>query len=226
MHETCVEWARTHGATFAPAKYELIHLSRKPGRFDMTAGLRIGNTSINPKADVRILEVQLDTKLHWGAHLREIEGKNATQMLAMNRLGASTWGATFSKARTIYTSVVRPALTYAASIWHRRGKHGRLAGRERRLEIMQNQALRNISGAFKKTSTRTIEAETYIPPIGLTLNRLQDQTTLRLHQSGRTAETRRACETIRAKLCFGGRRLKYIPGFQKEAFIRKALNTV
>lgn len=224
MHEVCMKWARTHGATFAPEKYELMHLSRKPGRFDMTAGLNIDTANIQPKADIRILGVQVDTRLRWGAHLRKIEGQNATQMLALSRLGASTWGATFSRARTIYTSVVRPAMTYAASIWHVRGKNGGLAGAERRLELLQNQGLRNVSGAFKKTSTRTLEAETYVPPIGNVLNRLQDQATLRLHHTGRTAETRRACEIIRAKLCFGARRrLKVTPGQCKNAHLLKSL---
>jgi hypothetical protein len=36
-HDCCLEWARRYGATFAPEKYELIHLTRKPERFNMRA---------------------------------------------------------------------------------------------------------------------------------------------------------------------------------------------
>lgn len=28
-HDKCLDWVRTHGAVFAPSKYQLIHLSRK-----------------------------------------------------------------------------------------------------------------------------------------------------------------------------------------------------
>lgn len=226
VHDTCTRWARTHGATFAPEKYELIHLTRKPGRFNMTAGLRIDSADIQPKTDIRILGVQLDTKLRWGPHLREVEGKNATQMLAMSRLGASTWGATFARARTIYTTVVRPALTYGASVWHNRGTTGRLAGKEKRLELLQNQALRNITGGFKKLSTRTLEAETYVPPIGHILNQLQDQATLRARITGREQETRSACAVIRSKQGLGARRRKPTPGKQKQSHLRRAQGSI
>ena len=37
LHDICMEWARTHGAIFEPSRYELIHLARKPKRFDMDA---------------------------------------------------------------------------------------------------------------------------------------------------------------------------------------------
>jgi len=62
-HDACTKWARTHGATFASEKYELTHFTRKPNRFDMTASIRIENSIIKSKADVQVLEVQLDTKL-------------------------------------------------------------------------------------------------------------------------------------------------------------------
>ncbi len=134
-HDACAEWARTHGAMFAPEKYELTHFTRKPNRFDMTASLRIEDSVIKPKSDVRVLEVQLDTKLRWGSHLRQIEAGHVTKMLALSRLGASTWGATFAKARQVYSAVVRSGITFGASVWHQRGKEGGLSGMERRLGL-------------------------------------------------------------------------------------------
>lgn len=200
IHEVCILWARQHGATFAPEKYELIHLSRTPRRFNMTATLRTSGVEVSPKQDIRILGVQIDTKLRWGAHLRKIEAKNATQMLAMTRLGASTWGATFAKARQIYCMVVRPAMTYGASVWHKRGDGGKLAGKERRLELLQNKGLRNITGAFKRTSTASLEAEAFVPPISIQLNKLQDQATHRMLHNDRVTLIEHSCNTIRAKL--------------------------
>lgn len=71
---------------------------------------------IKSKSDVRVLGVQLDTKLRWAAHLRQIEAGHATRMLALSRLEASTWGATFTKARQVYSAVVRSEMTFEASV--------------------------------------------------------------------------------------------------------------
>jgi hypothetical protein len=40
-NEKCMAWARTHGATFAPEKYQLIHFTRKPKKCDVQATVRI-----------------------------------------------------------------------------------------------------------------------------------------------------------------------------------------
>ena len=62
-HEICLRWARIHGASFAPQKYELIHLTRRPKRFNMRASLNVGVTSIHPSVSIRVLGLHVDTKL-------------------------------------------------------------------------------------------------------------------------------------------------------------------
>ena len=147
--------------------------------FNLIASLRVGGETVAPKSDVRVFDGQLDTRLRWEAHLWDVEAKNTSQMLAMSRLKGSTRGATFAKVRQIYSPVIQPALTYGAPVWHQRAIDGATKGKERRLEIYENQALRNITGAFKRFDTRTIESEAHIAPIGLTLDQLQDQPTNR-----------------------------------------------
>lgn len=153
---TCETLSRAHDACT-----ELRHFTRKPKRFDMTASLRIENSVIKPEPDVRVLGVQPDTKLRWGSHFRQIEAGHATRMLTLSRLEASTWGATFAKARQVYSAVVKSEITFGASISHQRGKEGNLSGKARRLGALQNQALRHVADAFKRINTETLEAETY-----------------------------------------------------------------
>ena len=90
LHDVCKRWAEQHGATFAPAKYELIHLTRTPKRFNMKASLKIGEIDIETKTDVRVLGLQIDTKLKWGPHIQKIEDKMIRQTQALHRLTAST----------------------------------------------------------------------------------------------------------------------------------------
>jgi len=72
---------------------------------------------------------------------------------------------------------------------------------------------------FKKVNIETLEAETYIPPLHVHLNKLQDQATLRSRIDGRTQETRRACETIRARLIGTNQPIPRSPASKKATFL-------
>jgi len=70
-HEQCLDWARTHGMQFALNKYTLSHLTRRRG-FDLQAPVRLQDQVVEPKPVVKILGLQLDSKLHWKAYIQVI----------------------------------------------------------------------------------------------------------------------------------------------------------
>lgn len=74
VHTGCTRWARRHGAVFAPAKYELIHLAKQSKKFNMQMAVTIEDQEIRAKTDIRVLGVQIDTRLKWGPHIWKIEG--------------------------------------------------------------------------------------------------------------------------------------------------------
>ena len=127
-----LEWASTHGMRFAPKKYTLTHFTRRRG-FDLGAPIQIGTRTIAPSPVVQILGLQLDSRLRWHAHIKAINQKMKTQMFALSRTTASTWGATMEKAQHIYLAVIQPAISYGAALWHSpkekplRGLAGKLA---------------------------------------------------------------------------------------------------
>ncbi len=104
-HDVCAKWARTHDATFASEKYELTHFTRKSKRFDMTTSIQIENSVIKSKSDVQILEMQLNMKLQWDAHLRQIETNHVTRMLTLSYLEVFTWVLSSSEIRNRIWSV-------------------------------------------------------------------------------------------------------------------------
>ena len=200
-HEMCELWARRHGAHFAPAKYELLHLARNDRRFDMTAAVCIGGVDKTPSPSVRVLGIQIDSKLKWGPHLKFIQGKMATQTLALSRLTASTWGACFTKARHVYSAVVRPAITFGSTVWH--SPYGRPDGTQRidkQLGDIQRECLRVISGGFRATPQIIIEAETHVSPIQLHLAHLQAKARRRLKEHEHDQRISAFCEKIKRKL--------------------------
>ena len=100
---------------FALKKYTLTYFTQKRG-FDLGAPIQIGTCTIAPSPVVQILGLQLDSRLQWHAHIKAINQKMKTQMFALSRTTASTWGATMEKAQHIYLAVIRPAISYGAAL--------------------------------------------------------------------------------------------------------------
>jgi hypothetical protein len=134
--------------------------------------VHFGTTITEPVADVRVLGVWLDTKPQWRAHARELKRKAVAQVCALMRTAASTWGATFVRARHIYSAVVRLTLSYGASTWHFHSKEGALGpkGDAAQGQRIQNKCLLTLAGAYRATTIYSLEAETFVPPLDLYLD--------------------------------------------------------
>ena len=227
IHRKCELWAARHGSVFAPDKYELIHLSRNPKKFDMSATIQIENNLIEPKTDIRVLGLQIDTKLKWGAHIRKTQEKMTSQSLALTKISTSTWGASFAKARQVYTAVVRPAMTYGSTVWHTPREIKKNKATTSKLSVMQDKCLRTVTGAFKATPVEVLEAETFIAPMELHLDNLQIKARYRLLAAGQAKLISKACNTIANKLRgkAGRKRTQHLtPGELKYEWASKMLN--
>jgi hypothetical protein len=111
LHERCLEWARSHGASFAPEKYILVHFTKARTKYNADCALTLPSLSIPPGPSACVLGVLLDKKLSWQPHLKHIDSKLATQTNILKRLTASTWGANLQVSRLLHTAVVHPAIT-------------------------------------------------------------------------------------------------------------------
>lgn len=170
IHKTCEEWAAKNGVKFAPEKYQLMHFSRTTKRHNLQASLQIQGHNTSPSTSIRILGIHLDPKLHWGAHIKKTEQKAETQMRSITSLTHSTWGATFHKARMLYSAIVRPSITYGSQIWAQEGQKGKIPERVvQPLRKIQNRCLRTITGAYKSTSQKALEHETATLPMEIYL---------------------------------------------------------
>ena len=184
--EVCIEWTRTHGSEFAPSKYQLLHLSRK-NRYARDHPIEIAGT-IRPKAEgyVTYLGVRIDSRLKWGPQAEHAEAKAATSVTAMKRISGSVWGASYHSLRKIYRAVAIPQMTYACSVWAKTaGRRGARSSVMADMQMVQSEAARVITGAFKRTSTAALDVEAYLMPITILFSRLVDESTLRLATSPR-----------------------------------------
>ena len=99
VHNVCMKWACTHDATFASEKYEFTHFIRKSKRFNMMISIQIKSSVIKLKSDVQVLKVQLNMKLQWDAHFRQIKVNHIIWMLALSWLKVFTWEIILTKVR-------------------------------------------------------------------------------------------------------------------------------
>src|SRR5438105_6108542 len=74
--------------------------------------------TLAPKKEARFLGIWIDSKLSFAAHIRAVKGKMETQMHALTRLAASTWGCDLIRAREIYVKVIKAAMVYGAGVIH------------------------------------------------------------------------------------------------------------
>ena len=108
--EICFSWAWKHGAAFAPKKYELIILTRRPKKFNMAIKVDLSSHQIQ----LKVLE-----SLDWwqapmgGPHIKESQAKSVPQAMAPTKIAASTWGGT---APQVYPAVGSPTMIYGASV--------------------------------------------------------------------------------------------------------------
>ncbi len=199
-HDVCAKWACTHDATFTSEKYELTHFTRKSKRFNMMTSIQIESSIIKLKSDVRVLKMQLNMKLQWNAHLRQIEINHVTKMLTLSHLEVFTWRVIFTKAKQVYSAVMRSEIAFKASVWHQRDKKDELLSKECRLETLQNQTLHHVAEAFKRVNIETLKTETYMNSLHVHLNMLQNKITLHSWINDWTQEIRQACELIHVRL--------------------------
>jgi hypothetical protein len=162
--------------------------------------------------------------------LKSRKNTPTAQSFAINRISASTWKASFRMAKLIYTSVVRPTITYGAAVWY--APQGIVTSRkhvDRKLEVLQNKNLRNVLGAYRAVGSRILEKEAGIPPISTVLTaQVANATKRRLTGKGASI-IKKACATIRNQAIRGGSRrktseaLKRTPGELMTTWLRKNL---
>jgi hypothetical protein len=90
-------------------------------------------------------------------------------------------------------------LAYGAAVWHTPTK-GKTQGLAAKLEEIQNKCLRVVAGAYRATPIRSLETETFTPPIDLYLDSRLATFQKRLENSKASQVIENACSWIRARI--------------------------
>ena len=172
MLKKAEEWRERHGAQFEKSKYMLVHFTRNAKQETVTP-IVLNETTITPTTEAKYLGVTFDKDLKYRTHLDQIVKKGTKFALAIASIARSNWGPEFKYLKRLFTAVAAPRMDYAAIIWHRpKDYHTAQTQKQiRKMETIQRQIMKTITGCFKTTSTAALERETDLLPPHLRLNR-------------------------------------------------------
>jgi ribonuclease HI len=173
-------WLRSRGMRTEPPKDGLIHFSRRRVNDEPPVITRLpdgAEITVPPATHLKWIGITFDQSLKFTEHTRLTAAKATRAIGASAMLGNSVRGLNQYNRRLLYLVGIRPILSYASTIWWKGSK-----SHAQTLSVVQNKALRLITGAFKTTPTRAMEIEASIPPIGLHLDYLNSNFATRLRK--------------------------------------------
>ncbi|RVE41320.1 hypothetical protein evm_014034 [Chilo suppressalis] len=132
------------------------------GSHDFNVDIKYDNIRIPTTNNHKFLGVIIDTKLKFEQHINYVI-KNALRGINLLRcLAGVSWGADPRILSTLYKSIVRSHFDYSCLAYMNSS-----STLLKKLDVVQNIALRIITGAMRTTPINALEIEACIPPLSL-----------------------------------------------------------
>jgi hypothetical protein len=190
VYTACTSWPERSGLTAEPDKTELMFFRRPREREDPPGHIMLPipskNTTYNVSAthSLRYLGFFFEHKLRWEHHVNIMCNRARASIKALQLLGNSVRSLNFAQWKIAYNAICLPVLTYGCQLWYT-GKQKTLV---RKLQVVQNEAVKVISGAFRTTPRDPLHQLLNIFPINLCLRMLTDNSATRLYRLQRSSQ--------------------------------------
>ena len=176
LNRAC-RWAEQNQLKFSARKSVSVVFTRKKG-ISLENPLKLYDTPLEDVKEVTHLGVKLNHKLNWRHHINNKITKAKRQLMCMRQGIGGTWGPPPNMNLWLYTGIIRPALTYGASVW---AKCTQSASTQMALQRVQRLGLVMIAPMRPSTPTTGIEVLTGVPPLDLHIQEIAVQTSTRLN---------------------------------------------
>lgn len=145
------DWYNNHNLTLNISKTQFLLLTNKNNNTTATTCLTCKNVSIPPSSSIKLLGVEIDSRLAYTNHISDLT-KKANKLIYL--LAKTRRFLTTEQALTTYTSIIRPILEYCPTLLLNLSLK-----LSRTIELLQNNAIRIITRApriLPLTCSRTI----------------------------------------------------------------------
>jgi hypothetical protein len=114
-HYTVENWCDEVGLSVNPDKTDLVVFMKKRKLDGFFEPLLFGVT-LHRSESVRYLGVTLDSRLTWQEHVNKVM-KTQNSLWACRRSFGTVWGLQPRVVYWLYTSIIRPSITFASLVW-------------------------------------------------------------------------------------------------------------
>ena len=158
--KTLLKWCEEWGLKLNHDKTYIQYFSKKAKSYPI---VRIENRAIKYKKTHKVLGMVLDSpKLSWRDHLVYLVSDCQRRLDLMKILSSPVWGASLKILRQHYIAYIRSKIDYGSILYH--SSHSPLLNK---LEVIQNTAMRLMTGARKTSPILSLQIESHIPPLKL-----------------------------------------------------------
>lgn len=171
-------WCIKEGLSINPSKVVIVPFTKRR-KFNLES-LRLGSVEIQLSDQVKYLGVILDAKLNWNAHLDAAINKAVNTFWLCSKTLGRKWGLKPKMMMWIYTSIIRPKLTYASLVWWPKTKE---ATAETKLAKLQRLVCIAITGAMRSTPSKALDAILNLLPLHEHVQLEAERSALRLKRS-------------------------------------------
>jgi hypothetical protein len=155
------KWTTDNKLELNPIKSTATLFTTDPAEYNTQLNLNINNTEIPTVKHPKILGLTLDPKLNFAKHIELTKDKASKTINLLKSLSATNWGKQKETLLTTYKTLTRPVIEYANTIWSPIASATNIT----KLQIVQNNALRTVTGCTKDTIEQHLHEETKVLPI-------------------------------------------------------------
>ena len=148
-------WAREKNLQISAQKSTVTLLTSQTQQARAMPVVSMGGTPLSVEPNPTILGVTFDPTLRFHKQVERIEPKAKRRLNIMRLLTGTSWGQHKETLLATYKSLIGSLFTYAAPIWFPNTS----ASSRKRLQVMQNSALRVATGCLKMTGIDDLHAE-------------------------------------------------------------------
>ena len=156
------KWCDKWGFTISPEKTIGVLFRRKNFVSCDTPRLTVKGIKVKFEKSAKFLGIIFDQYLTWSKHIDNLVNRCQKDLNVMRAISGSSWGANRDTLLTLYRSLIRSKIEYGCEAYHNAA-----VSTLRRLESVQYQALKLVTGAATGTSHHALLVETGELPLNL-----------------------------------------------------------
>ncbi|XP_050309135.1 uncharacterized protein LOC126745359 isoform X3 [Anthonomus grandis grandis] len=160
---TVEHWCEEEQLRVNPTKTTLVSFTKRR-KLEPIRNIKFYGENLRLEDEVKYLGITLDKKLSFKKHVIQATNKATKTLMYCKRMFGRSWGLSPKMVHWMYTTMVRPIITYAAPIWWHAAEKRTVI---QILNKTQRIACLGITGAMSTTPTAALENLIGLSPLHL-----------------------------------------------------------